>query len=386
MSQGQGQGGGSIIAQLIGLLLNLLKSFQSAPAQPSEPSTPGEPSQPATPETPVDLGKLESLSPRVLLIVYNPVVDSASGKKLLSAVSWFNNPDELIAGYVQDLAAVSNGLVNYKIVETVEDTTFAAKDNGYVFQGSDFVSAYTTRQPLDGNMVDYGAILAKYNIVQRVANNELDEVWLMGYPNAGFYESTMGGRGAFWCNGPVLPNTEKCPRRFVVMGFNFERGIGEMEEAFGHRTESIMEQVYHGKTESANLWHRFIQYEQKNSGEANDGWMHYAPNSVQDYDWGNLTPVQSCADDWYQFPNLPNPPIYRTMTANDWGNGDIRKHHTWWFKHLPKVEGVTDSVANNWWKYAVDPNNVSVGRRTGMIADPEPKLYLHPWGSMPHHQ
>ncbi len=380
MSQSQGS---SIFAQLLELLLRLLSG--SRPPQPAEPTPPTEPAPPPPPPPPSEDGALAPTSPHVLLIVYNPIVDAATGKKLLDA-SHFHDPDQLVAGYIQDLDECSGGLLKYQIAERVEDATFAAKDNGYVFDGAAYVSAYQSRQPLDGRMVNYGAILEKYNVVQRVANDEIDEVWLMGYPNAGYYESTMGGGGAFWCNGPVLPNTQNCPRRFVVMGFNYERGIGEMEEAFGHRTESIMEQVYSGKPEDANLWRRFIQDQQKNPEQANAGWMHYAPNSVQDYDWGNMTPVESCADDWYQFPNLPDPPNYKTMTANDWGNGDIRLHHTWWFKHLPKVEGVSDSVANNWWKYTADPNNVRVERRWGMLAEAEPKLYTHPWGSMPHHK
>ncbi|HEY7033357.1 MAG TPA: hypothetical protein VH482_18595 [Thermomicrobiales bacterium] len=43
------------------------------------------------------------------------------------------------------------------------------------------------------------------------------------------------------------------------------------------------------------------------------------------------------------------------MTA-DWGNGDQRGHHLWWLSHLPRAEGETDGVSNNWWTYIVDPN------------------------------
>jgi len=87
------------------------------------------------------------------------------------------------------------------------------------------------------------------------------------------------------------------------------------------------------------------------------GTLHYAPNSPTDYEWGVATPVASCADDWLQFPNLPDPPVYRTMTAQDWGGGDMRAHHKWWLKHLPKVAGRTRGAANNWWKYVIDPNH-----------------------------
>ena len=47
------------------------------------------------------------------------------------------------------------------------------------------------------------------------------------------------------------------------------------------------------------------------------------------------------------------------MDCNDWGNGDIRLHHKWWFNLLPHVEGAADGIAYNWWKYIVDPNTVT---------------------------
>ncbi len=40
------------------------------------------------------------------------------------------------------------------------------------------------------------------------------------------------------------------------------------------------------------------------------------------------------------------------MTTKDWGGGDMRNHHRWWFAHIPKTTG----VSNNWWEYMVDPN------------------------------
>ena len=52
----------------------------------------------------------------------------------------------------------------------------------------------------------------------------------------------MAGRGAYECNSDPVPGVD-CPRIFVIMGFNYERGVGEMLEDFGHRTESIMTHV-----------------------------------------------------------------------------------------------------------------------------------------------
>ena len=205
--------------------------------------------------------------------------------------------------------------------------------------------------------VDYNAILSQFNILQRVARNEIDEVWSFGFPHAGFYESTMGGPGAFWCNAPPLKNTEASKRRFVIMGFSFERYIGEMLEAYGHRAESIMDKTFGKLSGDANLWKRFIRYEKSAPGKAACGNIHFAPNSQQDYDWNNLTQVKSECYDWQlNFPNFKGD--VRVVDSSEWGSGEIRAHHKWWFNHFPRVAGRKNGIHNNWWQYVVAPQNV----------------------------
>jgi hypothetical protein len=127
-----------------------------------------------------------------------------------------------------------------------------------------------------------------------------------------------------------------------------------MLENFGHRVESIMEHVYRGRHGEANLWERFTRYDKRNPGRAECGNVHFAPSSQADYDWGNPRPVLSRADAWYSFPDLSRPP--REMRAVEWGGGDMRGHHLWWLDHLPRIEGETDGVRNNWWAYVLRPD------------------------------
>jgi hypothetical protein len=205
---------------------------------------------------------------------------------------------------------------------------------------------------------DYYAIIKRFEIIQRVAKNEIDEVWAFGFPHAGFYESIMGGPGAFWCNAPPLINTEASQRRFVIMGFSYERGVGEMLENMGHRAESIMEKTFENITSDDNLWNRFIRYEKTHPGRAALGNVHFAPNSDSDYDWGNPSTVMSECDDWlYNFPDFKG--VSREVTAADWGNGDTREHHRWWLKHFPKIKGNKNGIDYNWWQYIANPNNVN---------------------------
>ncbi len=314
------------------------------------------PAPPSAP--PAESDALVKIQPRVLMVVYNPIVDARRGKKLIETCAW-NDPDQLAAGFIQDLHECSGGLANYRIVERVETNEFPAQIDGFQYRPQEYLDVLRAGQGFhDPDMVDYSAIIHKFDLLNRISKDEFDEVWLFGPPYSGFYQSAMAGKGAFFCNAPSVSGTNACPRRFVLMGLNYERGVGEFLESFAARADSIMREVYRAKSGDANLFDRFTLYDQVASGRANVGTIHYAPNSMHDYDWGSMTPVQSCADDWLQFPNLPNPPNYRMMSTKDWGNGDIREHHKWWLKHLPKAVGTTDGVSNNWWKYIVDPNQV----------------------------
>ena len=158
------------------------------------------------------------------------------------------------------------------------------------------------------------------------------------------------------------------------MGFSYERGVGEMLEAFGHRSESLVSKVFNSQDFVAwayrqgrvpatvgptlNLFQQFISFDQIAPGKAGIGTIHYAPNSAQDYDWNNPRDVPSNCYDWYNFPRFQKE--FRQVNADEWGDGDIRAHHKWWLKHLPKVAGRTSGVANNWWQYMIDPNLINL--------------------------
>jgi hypothetical protein len=309
---------------------------------------------PSTPPPP-DAGPPASLRPRVLLITYSPLIQSEGGRALARVLGW-GNADDLCREYIADLRECSKGFVEYEIVEWIEVDAWPVKEDGFVYDGEAFVRNWRNRngwhQP---DLVDYEAIIAEFDLLKRIDAGRIDEVWLFAFPYAGFYESIMVGPDAFWCNAPPIPRDD-VSRRFVIMGFNYQRGVGEMLEAYGHRTESILRHTWrHAKGED-NLYERFILYDQKKPGQANVGWMHYAPNSVKDYDWGNKTRVLSNCDDWLNFPNFEG--TVRQVDCRDWGNGEIRAHHKWWFDRLPNAPGYTQGIANNWWWYTADPNVV----------------------------
>ncbi len=333
----------SIFIDFLSALFAGKKSTSASPASPADSSTP----EPAV-----------IVSPRVLVVVYDPVVDASTGEKLSQKMNWYS-VDSLTANFLADIQEVSDGLGRFQLVDRVDLDEFPVKADGFCYTPQSYLgvmnSAATHHEP---DLVDYQKILTALKIMDRVASNEIDEVWAFGFPYAGFWESTMGGVGAFFCNSDPLPNTSSCPRRFVIMGFSYERGPGEMLHSFGHRCESIMARVYAPISANANMWQQFTRYDKTSPGKAQVGTVHFAPNSQADYDYGNQRFVPSNCDDWYNYPNFKG--ITRQVNCAEWGNGDIRSMHKWWLKHFPKRSSETNGIADNWWQYVLDPNRVQV--------------------------
>lgn len=365
-------------------IANFFRSLFGAPP-PSSGEPPHEPTtQPPTQPT-ITAEPLVPLTPKVLVIVYNPVVDQMQNLRLvewgIKNRGWARvgagtsdvGVDKLIASYIADVDECSGGLVKYNVVQRIDVDGFPLKLSGKRFTALEYLDLYTNNQSKykePDDRFDYHDLVKEFNLTARVNNQEIDEVWVFTYPFSGTYESVMCGTDAFWCNGPVIENTPG--RRFVVMGFSYERGVGEMEEDLGHRTESIMAKMYNAQDflgwtygfknnpnqfnalqyAEKNLFGKFLLHDKIAPGNAQCGNVHYAPNSDQDYDWGNQRPVITYADDWLTFPNLPH--VQKMQNASAWGNGDIRGHHRWWFSRFPKAAGRINGIRLNWWSYICD--------------------------------
>jgi hypothetical protein len=333
-------------------LLDLLASLfgQKKPAPPAQPPLPTAPPDSSDEPALITISKL-------LVIVYDPVVEASSGKKLSETLGW-QHTEDLATGFISDIVEYSHGMARYEVVERIDINEFPAKVDGFRYTPETFLDVIrNVTPPRMPQEVDYYTIINQFNLLKRVSRGEIDEAWVFGFPHAGFYESIMAGPGAFWCNAPPLKNTEASGRRFVIMGFSYERGVGEMLESFGHRAESIMEKTFERLTGEANLWKRFICYEKSAPGKAAVGNIHFAPNSVRDYDWNNPSTVKSECYDWLlNFPDFKGD--IREVTAGEWGSGEIRAHHRWWLNHLPHVAGRKNGIRHNWWPYIINPQNV----------------------------
>lgn len=334
-------------------------------------------------------GRIEVLRPRVLVIVHDPVVVAASGRRLSAHMGW-HDPDALVAQYVADVAEASHGLVRYDVVQRRDAPWWPPKVDGFRYTPEDYLARWQRRDMHEPDAIDYPAQVKAFDLVRRFERDEIDEVWFMTFPYAGDWESTIVGRDGFWCNSPPVPGFEACAGRFTLMGFSYERDVGCMLENLGHRVESVMERLWRRHRGEAHLWHRFIRTDLTHPGRAECGNVHFAPNSERDYDWGNPRPVPSFCDDWLAFPRYAagdgsdgpgddddaraaaaiaadrpgvkrvagRPARPRIVDHREWGGGDMRAHHVWWLAHLPHVAGETHGIANHWWPYIVDPNRV----------------------------
>jgi len=331
-------------------LLDFIASLfgrKQAPASP--PASP----QPDSPDEPAEI----TVS-KVLVIVYDPQM-GATDWQTLSAQQGWGRVEDLATGFMTDVLQNSHGLAQYQVIQRIDVDEFPAKVDGFRYTPQTYLDVLRgVSSPHMPQEVDYYAILDQFKLLNRIASGEIDEVWIFGFPHAGFYESIMAGPQAFWCNAPALKDTDASKRRFVIMGFSYERGVGEMLESFGHRSESILDKTFAHTRGDDNLWKRFIRYEKVAPGKAAVGNIHFAPNSERDYDWNNPSTVRSECYDWLlNFPEFHGD--IREVTSIEWGRGDIRAHHQWWLRHIPHVAGRQNGVHNNWWQYMIDPQKVS---------------------------
>ncbi len=305
---------------------------------------------------------------KVLVLNFDPIFEQAGGVRQHELLDWWNDPHELAQGYSQDMFEVSRGYLDYEIAEWLDLEELPRDLDGIAYTPEEYYDILIPAiDATDGAYwqypgwrnsgfnFDYDWYLSKYHVYDRVNRGEIDEVWFFTGPmeGAGLYESRMVGRGAYWCNSPGL---EKDCDMFVAFGFSYERGIGEMLEDAGHRAESILHEVYgwadyEKDYHDFNDWEKFSVYDLLKPGMSGPGNVHFAPNSESDYDWGNSTPVESFCDDWIHYPDLTGEK--KTVDCSDWGDGDIRLHHKWWFHLFPHTGGMNPESGkfNNWWRY-----------------------------------
>ncbi len=141
------------------------------------------------------------LTPRVLLLIHNPIIEAEGNRRLNQVLGW-NDPDQLCAEYINDIEAISHGHVRYQIVERVEVDEFPVKQDGFRYDDASYLRAWRAGAGFHHpDTADYPTLLRRADFLRKVQANEVDELWMMAFPYAGYYESCMGGKGASGATG-----------------------------------------------------------------------------------------------------------------------------------------------------------------------------------------
>ncbi|QQR89582.1 MAG: hypothetical protein IPJ88_15515 [Myxococcales bacterium] len=298
----------------------------------------------------------QSVRLKVLVINYDPIVSGGS----LREQHFWQDPRELVTGFSEALYQASGGGVAYDIVDWKDVDAFPPmigeqfNETSYEQCLNDGSSCYNTKN------ADYEKIVRDHDLCNRVAQREVDEVLLLGAPGFGFFESSMVGRDSFWINGPTVSVSRRsCSRRFVLMGFSYERHVAEMLHDYGHRVDDTLKHVEEaGKLPKGN-YEKFSKYLGTSSnGIAGCGDTHHPPNSAagEEYNYNSPLEVSSTCHAFGPVPDQSFPTTQFDCDHDDgWGCVES-EYHKWRFAKLPRTKN------ENWWKFiAVNSTNFSDG-------------------------
>src|SRR5262245_33597405 len=107
------------------------------------------------------------LTPRVLLMIHNPIIESEGGQRLNQVLGW-NDPDRLCTQYIEDVEDASHGYVRYQIVERIELDEFPAKQDGFRYTDDSYLRAWRSRSGFyQPDTADYPALLKRCDFIRK---------------------------------------------------------------------------------------------------------------------------------------------------------------------------------------------------------------------------
>jgi hypothetical protein len=310
-----------------------------------------------------------TITQKVLLIVFDPIMESLGGQRLHAAYGW-QDPVALTNGVVSDLEVASHGVVDYQIAETDVLDAYPWHVDGTRYDDASWIADWAAHTPKQSKF-DWQRLIDDFGIVGKVASGAIDEVWIYQDPldQDSAWESTMAGDGAYWLNSPPVPGADG-PKAFVLMSWNYERGVAEALHSYGHRAENNVCRAFGTPPGDAcvdpsqgNDWGKFVAIEQNAPGKGGIGTIHFPVNGTSDYDYANTRSVLSSVDAWANYPDLSAPS--RLVSDTEWSPTGVDPHRDylrWWYSHLPHVTGVNvDGRLDDWWRYIVEVDRFKDG-------------------------
>lgn len=345
-----------------------------------------------------DLENAEKREVKVLVISIDPEITNPMTNKKQKASEYLGfslqKSVNSLESYIEQGA---NGVVDIKIVETIYLKEFPTYDGFDSMTEEQFFKLFPigtngkgewydwwTRNSeqnvipseLDSAMhFDYSYLVEKCNLVKKRNAGKFDMVWVYGIDPLSMYETAMVGDSAFWVNGKAV---EADCENFVIAGLTFSRADGALE-SFCHLCESMLNYTYGVSDREYNkpikfddfselsTWQKFYLCQDKSTSDNTVygvGQVHFAPNSIRDYDWESNIPVSSYHQVFLDnYPNITND-VTTIFTANEYlskYDSDAAGvcHHIWWLQHMPHYEGRDENgYSHNWWDYIFDTKYV----------------------------
>lgn len=228
-----------------------------------------------------------------------------------AAPAIWNRSDDLIPQYIEAMRKASKDILAYQVVDKLEVPEYPVLMDGRQYTDTTYaeVLADDRRALRDARgsymLADYDQIIQKFDLLGKIEGAQIDEIWMFGGPYFGFYESRMVGRNAFWCNGPAI---ERNCRRFVIMGFNYERDVKEMVHDYGHRAENVLAKQF-----GSEAFLRRMYSQQPTPAPANAyehflfdvGTVHRKPGGVE-YGQDEFAWLAAMQPEWWPPPIDPN--------------------------------------------------------------------------------
>ena len=163
-------------------------------------------------------------------------------------------------------------------------------------------------------------------------------------------------------DAPVLSHT------YIIYGINYRRSQSEAVHNVGHQLERMMSYAaWRQDGDDRLFWRDFVGQNAKGefiTGRA--GWTHMPPNTTENYDYYNTTPVASDIEDWRPDHSgkkaLVNVDTWTQLTYPWPGEPDFPQRgeaqwYTFWFQNYPGRGNTIPHGSKwmtNWWTFVAD--------------------------------
>lgn len=333
-------------------------------------------------------GMAVSAAPHVknlIVITYDPINPNNPAQRASDVYGW---PDyfQMTTDLVNHFSSATQGHVQYQVINHHVIDFFPYFRQGAQYNWDDYAQCVSQGysgapcEPEGPRSVDYNRIATTdtgTDYCSEIAANNVDEIWVWSGFGTAFDEfaykipgdDTMFDSNPFngWLYNWRRYNLPDCGRTYAVMGFVPQAGMANTMHSYGHRMESMISLSPAGRgsfVECGDVipgqpdWTDFVCSAHVGTGTSGCGTIHFPPNGAADYDYENTTFEPSNCSQWSDYPNITS--NTENVNRETWGQVDGNYHlgfMKYWMSNIPRADGQTNGVANDWWHYALNYEN-----------------------------